>query len=334
MGSQSEFTQANSILSFINLRDRQQDPSGRLTRETLPGHSAQVTVVKHLPSRSNPTNKGKGKDDARSYPIVSGDEEGNVSYWQTSASGTEYEDRFKYDCRWSTKAHEGAVSSLGVFTFDDTVDTGLFLSGGNDGKVKVFCWRSEEGRDVIIDELQTIKFGGKLPLDLAISYLPDSQGEYQRCFDLKSKSISSGFQFTSDLILAVALTEKKIRLYTSPNRTPSTPAHFRPSLSLEGHEDWVRCLDFISHPRPNDSSITNLILASGSQDGYIRLWDVSAMTPDDSPDQSQGETKPDSILDDAMLDEFERTITGEAGGHRQINTKAHVLSVKAENAET
>jgi hypothetical protein len=58
------------------------------------------------------------------------------------------------------------------------------------------------------------------------------------------------------------------------------------------------------------------------------------MTQDDSLDQTQGEVRSDSILDDAMLDEFERKITGEAGGSRQINTKAHVLSVKAKSGET
>jgi hypothetical protein len=152
----------------------------------LPGHSAQITVVKHLPSRPSSTSKGKGKDEPRSRPIVSGDEEGNISYWQTSASGTEYEDRFKYDCRWSLKAHEGAISSLGVFTFDDAMETGLLLTGGNDGSVKVFSWKFEEGQDVIVEELQTIKFGGRLPLDLAISYLPDSQGEYDTRLNPKS----------------------------------------------------------------------------------------------------------------------------------------------------
>jgi len=263
---------------------------------------------------------------------VSGDEEGSVSLWLSSASGTEYDDRFKYDCRWNWKAHEGAISSLGVFTFLAEDETGLLFTGGNDGNVKVFSWKLEGGRDVVVEELQTIKLGGRLPLDLAISYLPDSQGEYPRSLLIGPTPIFI-IKSAADLILAIALTEKKIRLYTSPSRTPSTLAHFTSSLLLEGHEDWVRCIDFSSHSRPTDSSKTELILASGSQDGYIRLWDVSAMTQGESPDQGQGEIKADSILDDAMLDEFERKITGEAGGSRQINTKAHVLSVKGETAE-
>ncbi|KAI9626581.1 hypothetical protein KEM48_010411, partial [Puccinia striiformis f. sp. tritici PST-130] len=39
-------------------------------------------------------------------------------------------------------------------------------------------------------------------------------------------------------------------------------------LALAGHTDWVRCLDFTLDPKqPN-----NLLLVSGSQDNFIRIW--------------------------------------------------------------
>ncbi len=42
-------------------------------------------------------------------------------------------------------------------------------------------------------------------------------------------------------------------------------------LSLQGHTDWVRCLEFAK--MNNDPN--TLILASSSQDKYIRIWKIS-----------------------------------------------------------
>jgi WD40 repeat protein len=75
-------------------------------------------------------------------------------------------------------------------------------------------------------------------------------------------------------------------------------------LSLEGHEDWVRCLALTPW---GDS----LLLATGAQDNYVRLWRIAP-----AGSGSAG-------LD--LLDEFEQRI----GDQRnvQLSTKAHVLSV-------
>jgi len=66
-----------------------------------------------------------------------------------------------------------------------------------------------------------------------------------------------------------------------------------------------------------------LLLASGSQDNYIRLWRIAPISARDVVPEEQGEGE--SGLD--MLDEFERKIAGEAGGNVQISTKAHILQV-------
>lgn len=67
---------------------------------------------------------------------------------------------------------------------------------------------------------------------------------------------------------------------------------FRKRASLGGHTDWIRCLAF--SPPISDSSGTNhLLLASGAQDGYVRLWRVKRL---------QEELKDDLQLDELDLE--------------------------------
>ena len=121
-------------------------------------------------------------------------------------------------------------------------------------------------------------------------------------------------------ILIAGLTDRRIRIYTY------TDGQFSHALSLEGHEDWVRCLSVTSHPSSSSTESADLLLASGSQDNYIRLWRISRVTERETNESfSHG----DGGLD--MLDEFERKLAGEAGGSVQISTKAHVLSIDGED---
>jgi elongator complex protein 2 len=57
--------------------------------------------------------------------------------------------------------------------------------------------------------------------------------------------------------------------------------------TLTGHDNWVRDLSFATYTSSDDEETTtnnlfqngDLILASGSQDKYIRLWKISAHVP-------------------------------------------------------
>lgn len=66
-------------------------------------------------------------------------------------------------------------------------------------------------------------------------------------------------------ILAVAGTSSNIFIYTFT--LTSLVSDFVQSAILSGHEDWVRCLTFVT-----DTKYKNYVLASGAQDRYIRLW--------------------------------------------------------------
>lgn len=81
------------------------------------------------------------------------------------------------------------------------------------------------------------------------------------------------------------------------------------AISLEGHEDWVRCVAVTPYPSAEGH---DLLLATGAQDNYIRLWRISPAAP--AVDESED-----------ILDEFERRMGEER--NVQLSTKAHVLVV-------
>ncbi|EKM59717.1 uncharacterized protein PHACADRAFT_250397 [Phanerochaete carnosa HHB-10118-sp] len=98
---------------------------------------------------------------------------------------------------------------------------------------------------------------------------------------------------------------------------------FVSSLSLAGHEDWVKSLVF----HAPDSTSEALILASGSQDATIRLWNIELH----ARKQATATSASADTLSDDLLDAFEASLgdldDSEEGG-RQISLKRHMLSVK------
>jgi WD40 repeat protein len=86
--------------------------------------------------------------------------------------------------------------------------------------------------------------------------------------------------------------------------------------SLPGHEDWVKSLDFCLLPD------NTLLLASGSQDGTIRLWSITQA--------EEQENIAGNDIGDQLLDEFEQSlidIDDEQGG-KQISMKHHLIQVR------
>ncbi|KAI6119406.1 WD40-repeat-containing domain protein [Pisolithus croceorrhizus] len=124
------------------------------------------------------------------------------------------------------------------------------------------------------------------------------------------------------IILAVGGTDRNVNVWTRSENL------FVRSATLPGHEDWVRALAFRS-PSSSDRAGNDdmLVLASGSQDGTIRLWNIELLVkPVPSTHQVNG-----SSSTDELLDAFEASLAdpteGEEGG-RQITLKRHVISVK------
>ncbi|KAJ6195862.1 elongator protein 2 [Bipolaris maydis] len=129
------------------------------------------------------------------------------------------------------------VTRIATVTGSDT-----FATGSSDGTVKI--WRLTHSLDfasIAVDIVQTITLSPKyFPLNLALAKLDESS-----------------------TVLAVAGTRTTIQIFVSQD------SQFQLSATLTGHEGWIRALAFTKETADPNS---DLLLASASQDKYIRLW--------------------------------------------------------------
>lgn len=150
-------------------------------------------------------------------------------------------------------------------------------------------------------------------------------------------------QYYAGIVLAIGSTENRIQIFTSSTLADVnvrralvfagfclTRQQFKKSLSLEGHSDWVRSLTFIIPiplSSPSASTVSydiapgELLLASGSQDNYIRLWRFSRLSSLAAPAKTGLEA----------LDELERELAeAEKGGEGELRVKAHDFFVQGD----
>ncbi|KAF8913841.1 WD40-repeat-containing domain protein [Gymnopilus junonius] len=196
----------------------------------------------------------------------------------------------KQSSQWNAtsniQAHPKSISTL-------SVQGDRVVTGSSDSSIKIWKFVQSSDGDKFV-ESQTINLKGKYPLTSALSYLPQ----------------------TNVSILAVAGTDINVRLWVCSEE------QFLLSATLAGHEDWIRSLAFKSE---EDKDLP-LVLASGSQDATIRLWNIEPWKKPASADSASSEPIAE------LLDEFEASLgdldENEEGG-RQISLKQHVLTVKA-----
>lgn len=142
-----------------------------------------------------------------------------------------------YTCVKAVSGHANPITKIATLPGSD-----VFASGSSDGSVKI--WKlvhDGEFGSVDVQLLQTITLKPKyFPLILALGQLD-----------------------TDSMMLAVAGTRPTIQIYVSRD------TQFQLSATLTGHEGWIRALDFT---RETSDANSDLLLASASQDKYIRLW--------------------------------------------------------------
>ncbi|KDN42925.1 hypothetical protein RSAG8_06451, partial [Rhizoctonia solani AG-8 WAC10335] len=192
----------------------------------------------------------------------------------------------------SWRAHKEAISAL-------SVSQSLILTGSSDATLKSWHYTRDEAGEDKVEEGQTIDLKRRYPLDIAVSGLPGSSAS----------------------IIAVSTTSRVIDIYL---RAAGQDIIF--ALSLEGHEDWIKALSFSPYPSKGDEP--TLTLASGGQDGYIRLWLIKPNTPKPVDPKSTDPT-------DELLDAFERSLNevGLDEPGRQLSMREHVFSVRGSEGQ-
>ncbi|KAK0268916.1 Elongator subunit elp2 [Friedmanniomyces endolithicus] len=139
-----------------------------------------------------------------------------------------------------------------VNTISVLPDLHLFVSGSADSTIKVWTLGENLGAKLI----QSISLQPRyLPLTTALATLSEDA-----------------------VVLAVAGTSSSIQLYVRPK----ADADFVLQATLAGHEGWIRSLDFVQDG-------DGFLLASASQDKYIRLWRLR-QDPPMSPSSSTNTT--------------------------------------------
>lgn len=138
--------------------------------------------------------------------------------------------------------HSSSVNCLAVLD-----GSSIFVSGAADATVKIWQVAESESK-VQAYLLQTLPLQPRFfPLAISLSYLSS----------------------TSALILAVGGTKSFIQIYVSSG--PHDRTSFTHQTTLIGHGGWIRSLDFVHENSNRDGDV---LLASASQDKYIRLWRV------------------------------------------------------------
>jgi elongator complex protein 2 len=166
--------------------------------------------------------------------LLSGSADNTLRIWRIRES-----QGVKFECVNTISAHSLPITRIVTLEGSDN-----FATGSSDGTVKIWKLIHNEDFTSITAELtQTIILTPKyFPLNLALATLDESS-----------------------IVLAVAGTRSQIQIFISRE------TQFQLSATLTGHEGWVRALAFTRETLDLES---NLLLASASQDKYIRLWRI------------------------------------------------------------
>ncbi|KAI9850116.1 MAG: hypothetical protein M1838_006050 [Thelocarpon superellum] len=169
-------------------------------------------------------------------------------------------------------------SSINVLTLED--HSGICASGSADKSVKLWKLDGRDGQ-AAVSLVQTIELRPAfLPLALALAPLTDDA--------------------TAPVLLAVAGTASTVQIYVTHPAKPEQPLMFSFQFALVGHEGWIRSLA-LTPEFPGKRG--DLLLASASQDKYIRLWRIH-----------QGEDLPPAhaVAGQVVLGGFEKSLSNKA----------------------
>jgi elongator complex protein 2 len=166
---------------------------------------------------------------------VSGADDHTLRLWKLGPNGSQ-------SCLQVLEEHSAAINCISAIalTGRDGSQRTLVASGAADASIKL--WSVESEKLVLQQTITTTpKF---FPLSLALHGLGHG-----------------------GIVLAAGGTKETIQIFVADGQAA---LHcFRLQATLSGHQGWIRCLHFCSEDSTPDSDV---LLASASQDKYIRLW--------------------------------------------------------------
>ncbi|KAK9446964.1 WD40-repeat-containing domain protein [Limtongia smithiae] len=240
-------------------------------RTLLKGHLATVKVVHFV------------ADDV----LVSGSVDGEVRIWRhttpiSSTTTADDEDEYAFECTTTLTFHTGAIQALST-----TPDGAYLVVGSSDANASVWYLPDLTTTEKHLPRNVFTLDAGNFPLCFAIDVLCDGEE-------------TGGERI---YILAVGTTSTKIYIYIT---TSLTPLSLRKVAVLRGHDDWVQTLAYKNFTTPEGA--LSLYLASGSQDRYIRLWQIQTLTQYKEAQHKDSLFIADSLLTSTM---YKFTTAGE-----------------------
>ncbi|KAI0540042.1 WD40-repeat-containing domain protein [Xylaria digitata] len=199
----------------------------------LSGHKDTVKAIKFL-SRT----ESEGHEQ-KTY-LLSGADDHCLRIWSLSLDGGIGE------CIQTLQEHTAAINCIATIheRGRQGSTTAIFATGAADASIKIWAFN---GKEAMV--LQTIMPKPKFfPLAIALSRL-DEDGDA--------------------LVLAAAGTRDIVQIFVA--ESIANP-EFQLQATVTGHEGWIRSLDFTWEKTKDDGADSDLLLASASQDKYIRLW--------------------------------------------------------------
>ncbi|RKP10931.1 WD40-repeat-containing domain protein [Thamnocephalis sphaerospora] len=246
--------------------------------------------------------------DQQTVAIISAAADNTVRVWRRVDSTSDKE----WQCTDTLKGHSAAVNSVALLSMGDT---DLLATAASDGSICIWSLPLSADPATL---LQTIDLGGRDSTALALEQLPG----------------------TSIPVLVSASTDMRISLYTQRS------GQFVRMLQLQGHTDWIRALQFVRLPasptaacKTEDQGTGELMLASASQDRYIRLWRLTALSSDigagsekQPPAALATPEDSEAVAMESLLDTLQKTAL--EGDGAQLSTQAFLFEATSADSDS